>query len=839
MRKNVCSIVVMGILVVIPIASMGQSHLFIDVPSGKTYSDTTANPPAATVDLYNWEAVTDFGDLTGSSVRSMDTGDFVSGENVLTAGYFEVKLKIPAAGEWFLWASYSFPYPDANTVFVLNPAGDFIGSTKGPSVDPVPFLNCRAGDFNQFFWGGADAGTNAVNDSSVGAPLGALAAGDYVLQIYTGDTFEQISGGSGSGATADYRRNPHIEMLFLSNGGATDRPSDEQFLALRPVSGERVMNPPVYSAQGGYVNVTVTVKPETRKSGAATVTEIIPSKLKVDSISTSTGTATNTSNTIKWEIPDLSATATLSYRIKINSGELTTFRTSGSIVVGSETQAISGQSDIGLLSFFIFETFSFPANGSSANEGKSVSAVTEPLGGGNTVLNRGWATAKWESSNSNDKLDTRIIDAGIVQSQPQELNPGNFSIKIDGDGGDFGIRRSIPPVTFGEVWISFTFVDEGPAASHWAGMSFFDSEGNEQTFVGKPWNGATPGLGNLPGGDIVTTNIDYKVPHHYLVRYVIDPNPGKNDDAFLWIDPDSTDRLDTYDAGGKDIDEFTNFATLRLSRGAGSGKAGWWDNIFISSVPALPPAGSGRVDLNLNPADSATRSTAAFDVISIDQFDDGETGPPFGHDNGDNHYLIVSGFLYWEQASGSGNQLVGYGLPPDRMSGLNGHLLEPYNNQLTETFRNSFKFENNADQVGPFTLNVVPPGKYAELHAAMTVANGDGQLIATFNYKDGTTGSGYIHADDWYNDPPNLDFVDTFQLVNGMNRLDGSDNFDGRFNPAVFENVVPIDSTKELVSVTLELDTTRNASAAYNLFSILAVPKQEEETAILDWMLLE
>ncbi len=839
MKKSVWSMAVLGVLTLLPMLSAGQAHIFVDVPSGKTYSDTMASPPAASVELFNWEEVTDFGELTGTSVRSLDTGNFTTGENVFDAGYFSVKVNIPSAGKWYLWASYSFPYPDANTVWILNPAGQFISSANGPSVDPAPFLNVRAGDFNKFFWGGANAGTNAVNENSVGASLGDLAAGEYTFEVYTGETFEQVSGGSGSGATADHRRNPHIEMFYLSNVSSTDRPTDEQFLALRPFSGQRVMSPPVYSAQGGYVNVTITVKPEKRKSGAATVTEVIPSKLKVDSIAASVGSAVNKSNTITWEIPDLSAPATLSYRMKINSGELTTFRNVGSIAAGNDKQAISGQSDIGLLSFFIFETFSFPANNSNANEGKSVSAVSEPLGGGNTVLNRGWATAKWEAQNSNDKLDTRIIDSGVVQSQPQELNPGNFSLKIDGAGGDFGVRRTIPTVTFGEVWVSFTYVDEGPAASHWSGLSFFDSQGAEQTFAGKVWDKNNVGLGQLPGGDLVVQNIDYKVPHHYLVRYVLDPNPGQNDDAFMWVDPDSSDRLDTFDAGGKDVDNITNLATLRLSRGEG-GKAGWWDNIFISSVPALPPAGSGRVDLNLNPADVSKRSTAAFDVISIDQFDDGQRGAPFGHDNGDNHYLIVSGFLYWEQASGSGNQLVGYGLPPDRMSGLNGHLLEPYNNQYSEDLRNSFKFENNAQQLGPFTLNVVPPGKYAELRAAMTVANGDGQLIATFNYADGTKGNGFIHADDWYNDPPNLDFVDTFQLVNGMNRLDGSNNFDGRFNPAVFENVVPIDASKTLVSVTLQLDTARNASAAYNLFSILAVPPQEEEpVGVIDWMLIQ
>ncbi len=838
MSKLVFRIAILSALMLIPLMSMAQVHIYVDVPSGTSWSDTTTPAPSASVDLADWEVVEGFGDLTGTSVRSMDTGDFTTGDNVFEAAYFDVTINIPEDGEWFLWASYSFPYPDANTFWVLDPAGNFIGSPDGPSVDPTPFLNLRAGDFNKFFWGGADAGLNAVNADSKGAPLGTLSAGEYTLQVYTADTFEQISGGSGSGAEADYRRNPHLEMIYLSNGGVDDVPSDASFLALQPFSGMREMNPPVYSAQGGYVNVSVSVNPETVTSGAATVTETIPSKLDVDAISASSGTASISGNIITWDIPDIAAGPTLSYRVKIDSGVLEDFRISGSISGGGKTQAISGQSDISLLSFFIFETFSFPADDSNANEGKSIAEVDEPLGGGNTVLDRGWASG-WTANNANDKLDTRIIDSGLVTSQPQEYNPGNFSLMMDGAGGD-GARRDIPPVSFGECWVSFTYVDEGPASGHWSGLSFFDTEGNEQTFAGKPSGKAFAGLGQLPDGDLLAEGVEYNVPHHYLVRYVIDPAPGQNDDAYLWIDPDKDDRMDTFDAGGADVDNITNLATMRLSRGTGGGAA-WWDNIFISSVPALPPAGSARVALNLNPENPDDRPPTAWDVMSIDQIDDAATGPPFGHDNGDNHYLIVSGFLYWENAGGGGNQLVGYGLPVDHMSGLNGHLLEPFNNQFDQEFRNSFKFEGNDEQDGPFTLDVVPPGKYAQVHAAMTVANGDGQLFATFNYEDGTTSEGFIHADDWYNDPPNLDFIDTFQLVNGMNRLGGSGEFDGRFNPAVFENVVDVDPSKVLVSITLELDPSVNANPGFNLFDIFAVPEAsvEDPTPVLDWMILE
>ena len=148
----------------------------------------------------------------------------------------------------------------------------------------------------------------------------------------------------------------------------------------------------------------------------------------------------------------------------------------------------------------------------------------------------------------------------------------------------------------------------------------------------------------------------------------------------MWINPDETDRLDTYDAGGPNNDDILDIAEIRLRRGNADGSS-YFDNIWISSDAALPPAGAGRVDLTLSDPDRDP-AIPAWDVISIDKAADGITlVPGFGHDNGNNYYLVVAGYIYED---GNGVPFVANGLPPDRMSGLNGHVFGPYNNASLE-----------------------------------------------------------------------------------------------------------------------------------------------------------
>jgi hypothetical protein len=475
-------------------------------------------------------------------------------------------------------------------------------------------------------------------------------------------------------------------------------------------------------------------------------------------------------------------------------------------------------------SFNIYETFSYPND----DAGTALTALSAQGG-------FGWAS-DWENSGalSPNALDEKVLEAGLVQNQPAEFNPGGYALKVTGDATN-GVGRKIEPENAGDIWISFVFQEEGPAASHWSGMTLFASDGSESSFIGKPYNAAYCGIGNLPGGDSLT-NIDYKVPNHFLVRIVLRPGEGQNDSVYLWINPDETDRLDTYDAGGENNDQILDIAEVRLRRGGAAGSS-YFDNIWISSDAALPPAGAGRVDLTFN---NPNRDPAipVWDVISIDQFDDGITGQPgFGHDNGNNYYLVVAGYLYYNSA---GAAFVANGLPPDRMSGLNGHVFGPYNNaSLNLGLKNSIKFMNNATQRGPFTFDLVPPGRYRELRMSATVGNGFGALKTTLNFEDGSKEVTELHADDWFRDPADSSwqFADVRLLINGMDRLDGSSFFANANDPAVNEDKAPVNPDKVLVSVTLELDTTRSASnPGFNLYDIWALPA-EGATPVQKWML--
>jgi len=593
-----------------------------------------------------------------------------------------------------------------------------------------------------------------------------------------------------------------------------------------PWSASRIV--PVQSYSLGQSIQGITVRVDVREGQTVanlTVKETLPADLAVSNVNATAGNFTMANGVITWTLSNVTGSASLTYDLQAPT------RTSyGNINFTGEatdgTLTVPMASSVPLRRFNIYETFSYPLE-----QAGTALANLQQQGG------FGWASG-WANSGalSPNALDTKILEAGLVQNQPAEYNPGGFSVRVTGSA-DNGVGRKFEPVSTGELWVSFVFLDEGPAANHWAGLTLFASNGSESSFVGKPYNADKAGIGNLPGGDSLT-QANYTVANHYLVRYVLNSGSGQNDSVYLWINPDESDRMDTYDAGGPNNDEISDIAEIRLRRGSGSGSA-YFDNIWISSDPALPPAGAGRVDLTFNDP-NRDPNLPVWDVISVDQYDDGITGQPgFGHDIGNNYYLIVAGYLYYNAA---GTAFVANGLPPDRMSGLNGHILGPYNNAFEELgLKNSIKFNNAAAQRGPFTFNVVPPGQYSELRAAMTVGNGYGVLKCTLNYEDGTSEQTEIHADDWFRDPGDATWMwnDVTLLINGMDRLDGSSLFADANDPAVNEHAAPVNPDKVLVSVTLELDLEKSqngGAVAFNLYDIWCYPAGEP-TAVDDWSL--
>lgn len=586
-------------------------------------------------------------------------------------------------------------------------------------------------------------------------------------------------------------------------------------------------NLPVQSYSLGQTIQGIELKVDARAGQTVanlTLTETLPANLAVSNVQASAGNFTLANGVITWTLTNVTGSVSLTYDL-----QAPTIKGYGDIVFSGQATdgalTIPLAQTVPLRTFNIYETFSYPAQ----QAGATVVGLTGGLG-----WSGGWAAAGAKAPNA---LDAKILEAGLVENQPAEQNPGGYSLKVTGDAEN-GVGRKFTPVATGELWLSFVFLEEGPAANHWAGMTLYASDGTESNFIGKPYNAGKAGIGNLPGGDSLT-QADYTVANHYLVRYVLNSGTGQNDSVYLWINPDESDRLDTFDAGGPNNDDIKDIAEIRLRRGAATGSA-YFDAIWLSSDPALPPAGAGRVDLTFNDP-NRDPNLPVWDVISIDQYVDGITGEPgFGHDTGNDYYLIVAGYLYYNAA---GDAFVANGLPPDRMSGLNGHVLGPYNNASEELgLKNSMKFMNNDAQRGPFTFNVIPKGKYSELRSAMTVGNGYGVLKCTLNYEDGTSELTEIHADDWFRDTTdsNWMFEDVTLLINGMDRLESTaSNFADSNDPAVNEDATPVNPDKVLVSVTLELDLEKSqggGAVAYNLYDIWCYPAGAP-TAVDDWSL--
>ncbi|MBI1389605.1 MAG: hypothetical protein GC154_14290 [bacterium] len=577
---------------------------------------------------------------------------------------------------------------------------------------------------------------------------------------------------------------------------------------------------------GQTFNVDVQVNPRDGQTiSSLVIKEAVPPEA-VD-ISGISGGGVLADGVITWTLSSVSAPQTLSYSVTTSTDvNVASLNWGASTSTGDGLELpVAGAKRLEAVTFNVAETFSYPSNDSNELEGDTIVGLD---GGFNWGSDNAWAKS---GDLTNAVLNVDTLDAGLVQSQPTEYNPGNYSAELSGDNTD-GISRNLPVNAIGgEVWVSFTYKETGPAADHWSGMTLYNADGNEVSFIGKPYGAETLGIGNLPGDDVLT-DVPYNENHHILARINVN---GANSSVSLWVDPDKEDRINTPDAEG--ADSVDSVASIRLRRGGASGSA-YFDNLWVSSVPALPPAGAGRVNLEIDDPNRPA-NLPAWDVISIDQIDDAVTGiPGFGHDNGNDHYLIVTGNIYFTDVANLSGQVVAFGLPVDHMSGLNGHILGPYNNYIDDLgLKNSIKFMNNADQTGPFTFDLVPPGKYSELRSAQTVGNGDGELTATFTYDDGTTSTGAFHADDWYNDGGEIQFANTRQLVDGMNRLQGgASEFDARFDPAVFECIQPVDPAKTLVSVTLEYNADVDPDFGYNLFDIWAVPA-DSGTPVSDWSL--
>ncbi len=518
----------------------------------------------------------------------------------------------------------------------------------------------------------------------------------------------------------------------------------------------------------------------------------------------------------------------------------------GSGFVGATEENASGAPFVQAWESFTYplDIFTFPPN----TAGQSIAGGT---GGVNVQDNRGaggWTSA-WilDATEVVAVLDETQLDTERIVHQDAFFYPGSFTLKVSSTA-TAGPQRRFPEVNEGELWISFLFQDS-IAVSSSSGLVIHGATGAAAVLIGKPAGSEFLGLGIPPEAKSSwLTAAAYNEPHHLLARIVLDPAPGKRDDVYLWVDPTEADRLDTYKAGGEDIAEIESLGVIELRRSSAAGNA-YYDDIVISTLPALPPAGSVRLDLGFDPKSPARKNTdlVLHDVISIDQYRDARTGAGYGQSDAQNEFLVVQGFIYFSEL---GESRVARGVPLDRLSGLGGFALAPFNDSLSDVTstsggKNAVRFNSGNGTKVPVSFDV-PSGSYAQCRV-LTTGDGDATLSAVFHYADGTSDEKNFRSVDWLADPVEdgdgkVSPPDLFQISNNMNYLDADSQFAG-IDPLTGENAAQDDASffsdrvplpVDKILTRIELGPASNGTV--NLYDLL-LDTYLDHTAVPDWML--
>lgn len=499
-----------------------------------------------------------------------------------------------------------------------------------------------------------------------------------------------------------------------------------------------------------------------------------------------------------------------------------------------------------------WESFSYPLDIFTSKPNSAGDSIHGGAGGIN-LLNPngegGWKTP-WilEATSYRAELSNTSIDTGRIVHQDASYVPGSFSLMIRTPAIN-GPKRFFTEVSSGELWISFVFMDTGPIVDHDSGMFVLNASGKKLFLIGKPRHAKVLGIGNLSNGaaDRLTA-VSYSQPHHLMTRIVLNEGTGITDAIYLWIDPDEEDRLDSFDAGGDNLADISSIGGIMLSRRKDSGN-GFFDDICVTTTSSLPPAGTIRIDLGFDPS-SPLRNNSNWiwhDVISIDSFTDCLDGNGYGHNKDQNQFMVVRGYIYYDDR---GVSRVARGIPIDRLSGLDGFVIAPFNDSWLDTdclsgWKNALRFHPENGTRSGMTLNV-PPGHYGQCRILLS-GDGYGSLDTRFEYEDGTIQAVSFRSPDWMDDliddgHGGVITSDIVQLMNGMNRL-GDDSF--------FEGSTPIrgehpelDDASFFVE-TAVLDRTRKLSgikigpssgSVVNVYDLL-LDMETNSTSLGDWMM--
>ncbi len=498
-----------------------------------------------------------------------------------------------------------------------------------------------------------------------------------------------------------------------------------------------------------------------------------------------------------------------------------------------------------------WESFSYPLD-IFTNQPNSAGDSIQGGTGGINLLNPngegGWTTP-WilEATSYRAELSNVSIDTRRIVHQNATYVPGSFSLIIRTPAIN-GPKRFFPELSSGELWISFVFMDTGPVVDHDTGMFILNAAGKKLFLIGKPRQAEVLGIGNLSSGvaDRLTA-ISYSKPHHLMTRIVLNEESGMNDAIYFWIDPDEEDRLESYDAGGNNLADVDSIGGIMLSRRQDSG-SGFFDDICVTTTPSLPPAGTVRIDLGFDPSSPLRKNNNGVwhDVISIDSFTDNLGGCGYGHSKDQNQFMVVRGYIYYDD---QGASRVARGIPIDRLSGLSGFALAPCNDSSLDTdhlsgWKNALRFHPENGTRSGMNLNVLP-GHYGQCRILLS-GDGYGVLAVLFEYEDGTTQEGSFRCPDWMDDPMNDGHggvipSDIIQLENGMNRLRDDSFFEGSTpissehpeldDACFFVETAVLDRTRKLIGIKLG----PSSGSVVNVYDLL-LDVDSNATSINDWM---
>jgi len=137
---------------------------------------------------------------------------------------------------------------------------------------------------------------------------------------------------------------------------------------------------------------------------------------------------------------------------------------------------------------------------------------------------------------------------------------------------------------------------------------------------------------------------------------------------------------------------------------------------------------------------------------------------------------------------------------------------------------------NDSATVG---LSADEQGNYLGVHVFALTAGGDSNLTVTLNYDDATSDSQIFFVEDWFDDGGSA------YLIDGLNRANNNGTgYDTRFDPAIFSYLMPADSSKELISIGLQRDSSGNNTVIMGISGVRLPGIIPEPSTMLIWSLL-